>query len=126
MEMFKEFIFVLSLIGIVSASTRPVTIRDKKINQLVTSSLLTWETFRESDAKLQFQHAIVGGEFTRAEVMRHSYLECTLNEFIHSISSPLNLDFHLHFFFISTEISRIYLSINNQFCASFGVCEEES
>lgn len=49
----------------VIGSSKPVSIRDTTIGQLVTSSLLTWESFNiKNDAKHQFEFAIKGGTFT--------------------------------------------------------------
>ncbi|KAG5681126.1 hypothetical protein PVAND_010586 [Polypedilum vanderplanki] len=45
------------------ASIKPVSVRNKTIGQLVTSSLLTWESFNEKDAHAQFEYAVYGGEF---------------------------------------------------------------
>lgn len=45
------------------AGTKPVSIFDKKIGQLVTSSLLTWESFNPNNPKHQLEYAVVAGEF---------------------------------------------------------------
>lgn len=60
-----KILLLFSLAGSVISSSKPVSIRDKSIGQLVTSSLLTWETFNvKSDAKQQFEFAITGGHFS--------------------------------------------------------------
>lgn len=45
------------------AATKPVSVFDKKIGQLVTSSLLTWELFNPSNPKHQLEYAVAAGEF---------------------------------------------------------------
>lgn len=64
-----EFLIILSLIGYAFTSSKPVSIRDKATGQLVTSSLLTWESYNsKGDIKQQFENAIAGGNFTGADV----------------------------------------------------------
>lgn len=63
------FLLILSLVGYAFSSSKPVSIRDKATGQLVTSSLLTWESFNsKGDIKQQFENAIAGGNFTGADV----------------------------------------------------------
>lgn len=45
------------------AANKPVSVFDKKIGQLVTSSLLTWESFNPSNPKHQLEYAVAAGEF---------------------------------------------------------------
>lgn len=60
-----RFLLLLSLLPFVISSSKQVSIRDKSIGQLVTSSLLTWESFNaKSDPEQQFKFAIIGGQFT--------------------------------------------------------------
>lgn len=61
---------VLSLCGVISATSKSVLIKDNGSGsgQLMTSSLLTWESFK-SDPN-QFKHAVVGGTFMGEDVSR--------------------------------------------------------
>lgn len=72
MDRILECVLLLSLISISYATTKPVSVRNKSIGQLVTSSLLTWENFNANEAKHQLENAIVGGEFAGADVISSS------------------------------------------------------
>lgn len=63
-------VFLLSsfFFGCVLSSSKPVSIRDKATGQLVTSSLLTWESFNPNGDEKQFENAVAGGHFTGADV----------------------------------------------------------
>lgn len=68
MKLVKVLLF-LSLVVHAFSSSKPVSIRDKATGQLVTSSLLTWESYNsKGDIKQQFENAIAGGNFTGADV----------------------------------------------------------
>lgn len=54
---------LLSLVLIEIVLAKPVSVFDKKVGQLVTSSLLTWEPFHINNLK-QLEYAVVGGEFS--------------------------------------------------------------
>ncbi|CAG9806132.1 unnamed protein product [Chironomus riparius] len=58
-------LLLLSIILLIefAASSKPVSVFDKKIGQLVTSSLLIWEPFDPSNAKHQLENAVAAGEF---------------------------------------------------------------
>lgn len=66
---FLKFLYLLSCIGLSYGTSKPVSVRDKKMGQLVTSSLLTWENFHQADGKTQLEYAISGGEFTGVDVI---------------------------------------------------------
>lgn len=64
MDKLLRFILLMAIAKTVVSSSKPVSIRDKSIGQLVTSSLLTWEAFNvKNDAKYQFEFAITGGHY---------------------------------------------------------------
>jgi hypothetical protein len=62
-------ILLLSLFGCVLSSSKLASIRDKATGQLVTSSLVSWESFNPKvDVKQQFENAIAGGHYSGADV----------------------------------------------------------
>ncbi|XP_070498574.1 protein unzipped [Chironomus tepperi] len=61
---FVELLLLLTILLIeFVAGTKPVSVFDKNIGQLVTSSLLTWESFNPSNPKHQLEYAVSAGEF---------------------------------------------------------------
>lgn len=65
------------------AGTKPVSVFDKKIGQLVTSSLLTWESFNPSNPKHQLEYAVAAGEFLEV-IHLYTYL------MIHRVNKLIN------------------------------------
>ena len=77
---FVELLFLSTILLIeFAASSKPVSVFDKKIGQLVTSSLLIWEPFDPSNAKHQLEHAVAAGEFLE------------VNDFISCFKKSINL-----------------------------------
>lgn len=65
MYKFLALTLLLSLAGGVFSSSKPVSIRDKKVGQLITSSLLSWEHFNvKNDVKQQLEYAITAGHYS--------------------------------------------------------------
>jgi hypothetical protein len=74
MEINIKLIYLISLVslGSVHASIKQVSVRDKKNQFLMTSSLLTWESFNQNDP--QFEFAVTGGTFTGVDVNQFDFL----------------------------------------------------
>lgn len=66
MKSSAELVILLSLVGIISANSKPVLVRDNTTQQLYTSSLLTWETFTNDPNQLK--HAVSAGAFLGEDV----------------------------------------------------------
>lgn len=66
MELLMKLVIVLSLCGVICATQNPVLVKDNSTGQLVTSSLLTWETFNNDPNQLK--HAVAGGNFIGEDV----------------------------------------------------------
>jgi hypothetical protein len=58
-----QVVFLLSLASVGLANAKPVSVKNKAMGQLVTSSLLSWESFNEKDSHVQLEYAVYGGEF---------------------------------------------------------------
>jgi hypothetical protein len=68
-RLMESTILLLSLFGCVLSSSKLALIRDKDTGQLVTSSLVSWESFNPKiDAKQQFENAVAGGNYSGADV----------------------------------------------------------
>lgn len=65
MESLARLVILLSVCGLISANSKPVSVRDNSTAQLYTSSLLTWESFTDEN---QLKHAVVGGKFIGEDV----------------------------------------------------------
>jgi len=61
-----RLVILLSLCGIICATSKPVLVRDSSTAQLFTSSLLTWESFNNDPQQLTY--AVVGGTFQGEDV----------------------------------------------------------
>jgi hypothetical protein len=66
MEHLMKLVTLLSVFGVICATTKPVTLLNGKNSQVFTSSLLTWESFNNDQNQLK--HAVVGGVFTGEDV----------------------------------------------------------
>lgn len=66
MEKSVGLVILLSVFGMIQATSKPVLVRDSTTAQLYTSSLLTWESFA-NDAN-QLKYAVVGGVFQGEDV----------------------------------------------------------
>ena len=95
---FQKFLVLLSLATIISATYKPVLLRDNSTNQLYTSSLLTWETFN-NDLN-QLKSAVFAGTFIGGEEVSDFKCRCCFHYTIHITS------------FI-TELQGLCLSFNN-------------
>jgi hypothetical protein len=72
MERLMKLVILLSLFGVICASTKQVTLLNSNTSQLFTSSLLTWESFNNDQNQLK--HAVVGGNFTAEDVSQKSLM----------------------------------------------------
>lgn len=70
MEHFMKLVILLSLCGVICASSKSVALLNSQNTQLYTSSILTWENFN-NDSNL-LKHAVVGGSFTGEDVSNES------------------------------------------------------
>ena len=66
MESLMKQLILLSLCSVIRANSKPVLVRDSNTQQLITSSLLTWESFNNDPNQLK--HAVVGGNFIGEDV----------------------------------------------------------
>lgn len=58
-----KLVLLILMISIDNVLSKAVTVFNRKVGQLFTSSLLTWEAF-DANNPHQLEHAVIGGEFT--------------------------------------------------------------
>lgn len=75
MEHLMKLVILLSLCGVICASSKPVTLLNSQTSQSFTSSLLTWESFN-NDAN-HLKHAVVGGVFLGEDVSHQHLIHVT-------------------------------------------------